>query len=329
VIRVKPGETVPADGVVEGAVEPTRRSSPARAAGAQAPGAEITGGTVNVSSPLCVRVSRTGEHTRLAAIRQLMERPPPRSPGRPAGRPGGGLLHHRAAGAGLRHRRLVVAIRTAPCGFVSVLVVSPCALSLATPVALTVATDALARMGVLVTRGHAIEALARAEHFVFDKTGTLTYGDAPRAGAPARRPAGQRAGLAAALEQGSEHAIARPCAWAAARLRACFAAVTATTGQGVAGELDGVAIASAAPPRPPRWHAGPGVLLQAERRRTVIALASSPAGSAASCSATGCGDCEATFDVLRGRARPVDLQRRHALHGRTGPPPGRRPRWAA
>jgi Cu2+-exporting ATPase len=55
----------------------------------------------------------------------------------------------------------------------------PCALSLATPTALTVATDALARMGVLVTRGHAIEALARADHFVFDKTGTLTYGSPP------------------------------------------------------------------------------------------------------------------------------------------------------
>jgi hypothetical protein len=55
-----------------------------------------------------------------------------------------------------------------------VLVVScPCALSLATPAALTVATGALAARGVLVTRGHAIEALARADRFVFDKTGTL------------------------------------------------------------------------------------------------------------------------------------------------------------
>jgi P-type E1-E2 ATPase len=61
--------------------------------------------------------------------------------------------------------------------FVAVLVVScPCALSLATPAALTVATGALAARGVLVTRGHAIEALARADRFVFDKTGTLDRG---------------------------------------------------------------------------------------------------------------------------------------------------------
>ena len=51
---------------------------------------------------------------------------------------------------------------------VAVLVVScPCALSLATPAALTVATGTLARKGVLVTRGHAIETLASANHFVF------------------------------------------------------------------------------------------------------------------------------------------------------------------
>jgi Cu2+-exporting ATPase len=60
---------------------------------------------------------------------------------------------------------------------VSVLVVTcPCALSLATPIALTVAAGALAKDGLLVTRGHAIETLARATHFVFDKTGTLTTG---------------------------------------------------------------------------------------------------------------------------------------------------------
>ena len=57
----------------------------------------------------------------------------------------------------------------------AVLVVTcPCALSLATPVALAAATTRLARLGVLVTRADAIERLARADTVIFDKTGTLT-----------------------------------------------------------------------------------------------------------------------------------------------------------
>ncbi|MCK6386693.1 MAG: heavy metal translocating P-type ATPase, partial [Zoogloea sp.] len=252
VIRVKPGETVPADGVViEGESEAneallTGESRPVP----KRPGADITGGTINVSSPLCLRVSRTGEHTRLAAIRQLMERASAEKPRvvQQADRVAAyfivALLVLACVTAGWWYwhdpdRALWV--------FVSVLVVScPCALSLATPVALTVATDALARMGVLVTRGHAIEALARARHFVFDKTGTLTYGEMRLETLHCLGDASPASvlGLAAALEQGSEHAIAR-----ALRVRAteegvalpAFRAVTATTGQGVAGELDGQA----------------------------------------------------------------------------------------
>jgi Cu2+-exporting ATPase len=61
---------------------------------------------------------------------------------------------------------------------VSVLVVScPCALSLATPAALTAALGRLTRLGLLSTRGHALETLAHATDFVFDKTGTLTTGE--------------------------------------------------------------------------------------------------------------------------------------------------------
>ncbi|NIV32055.1 MAG: hypothetical protein GWN58_22010, partial [Anaerolineae bacterium] len=59
----------------------------------------------------------------------------------------------------------------------SVLVVTcPCALSLATPAAMTAATGSLTRLGVLTTRGHALETLAQTSHMLFDKTGTLTTG---------------------------------------------------------------------------------------------------------------------------------------------------------
>ena len=95
---------------------------------------------------------------------------------------------------------------------VSVLVVTcPCALSLATPVTLTVASGALARAGLLVTRGHAIERTGRANHFVFDKTGTLTTG---RMRLLQSMPLGVLDAqacidLAATLEQSSEHPLAR------------------------------------------------------------------------------------------------------------------------
>ena len=321
-IRVKPGETVPADGVVidgeseanEALLTGESRPVPKR------PGAEITGGTINVSSPLCLRVSRTGEHTRLAAIRQLMERASAEKPRvvQQADRVAAyfivALLVLACVTAGWWYwhdpdRALWV--------FVSVLVVScPCALSLATPVALTVATDALARMGVLVTRGHAIEALARAEHFVFDKTGTLTYGEMRLETLHCLGDASPASvlGLAAALEQGSEHAIAR-----ALRLRAveegvafqAFRAVTATTGQGVAGELDGQQYRIGRP----AFAAGlagtpvPEVLQQAEQSGgTVIALASSAGWLGGFVLSDGLReDCEATFDILRGQGLELSI----------------------
>jgi len=95
---------------------------------------------------------------------------------------------------------------------VAVLVVScPCALSLATPAALAAATGALHRLGILVTRGHALETLSQVMHVVLDKTGTLTLGRLALIGAiPLGGTAREAAlALAAALERGSEHPVAR------------------------------------------------------------------------------------------------------------------------
>jgi Cu2+-exporting ATPase len=82
---------------------------------------------------------------------------------------------------------------------------------LATPAVLTVATGSLARLGVLVTRGHAIETLARATDFVFDKTGTLTEGRPVliETLAPGAMTPHEALHLAAAIEQGSEHSLGR------------------------------------------------------------------------------------------------------------------------
>lgn len=95
---------------------------------------------------------------------------------------------------------------------VAVLVVTcPCALSLATPMVMAVASARLARIGLIVTRAGAIEAFSRATHFVFDKTGTLTEGrlhvdDIVVLGESDRD---RVLGVAAALERQSEHPIGK------------------------------------------------------------------------------------------------------------------------
>ena len=216
VVLVKPGETIPADGcVVDGASSAnesllTGESVPVP----KSPGAPVIGGAVNIESPIFVKVEQVGEATRLSAIVRLMERAAMEKPR---------IVEtaDRIASRFLLILLFVAAIVAVVWYFVdpakalwvtvSVLVVTcPCALSLATPVALTVASGAMARAGLLVTRSHAIETLARATHFVFDKTGTLTTGrmrllDVLPLGEIDRD---QCLALAAAIEQTSEHPIA-------------------------------------------------------------------------------------------------------------------------
>ncbi|MDO9636239.1 MAG: heavy metal translocating P-type ATPase, partial [Thiobacillus sp.] len=124
---------------------------------------------------------------------------------------------------------------------VSILVVTcPCALGLATPAALTTGTGRLTRLGLLTTRGHALETLARATDLVFDKTGTLTHGrlSVRRVLPLGGRSADEVSRIAAALEAGSEHPIAR------ALREAGSASLTAsdvrnTPGRGVEGSING------------------------------------------------------------------------------------------
>ncbi|MBL8397404.1 MAG: heavy metal translocating P-type ATPase [Candidatus Accumulibacter sp.] len=228
VVLVRPGESIPADGVVlegESDVDEsllTGESAPVD----KSPGLNVTGGAVNRHSPLLVRVTAVGEETRLSAIVRLMERAAMDKPkivemaDRVASRFIVVLL---LVALAVAMTWWMIDPRQALWVTVSVLVVScPCALSLATPIALTVASGAMARVGLLVTRSQAVETLARASHFVFDKTGTLTSGRMrllevlPLA---AHSPA-DCLSIAAALEEASEHPIAvslRDAAGAGAR----------------------------------------------------------------------------------------------------------------
>lgn len=215
-VLVRAGDIVPADGrIVEGvscANESllTGESKPVT----KSPGDVVTGGAINAESPLVVQVEQVGEGTRLSAIIQLMERAA-------AEKPKIVELADRIASYFVAVL-LAVAVLVAVGWYfvdpskvlwitVSVLVVTcPCALSLATPIALTVAAGALAKDGLLVTRGHAIETLARATHFVFDKTGTLTTGRMHLVDVLPTAVLGRAEvlAIAAALEYSSEHPVA-------------------------------------------------------------------------------------------------------------------------
>jgi Cu2+-exporting ATPase len=93
---------------------------------------------------------------------------------------------------------------------VAVLVIScPCALALATPVALTAATGALARRQFLIARGHALPTLAQVTHVMFDKTGTLTVGKPRVVGATLLVTDDEAKRLVRSLESHSEHVLAR------------------------------------------------------------------------------------------------------------------------
>ncbi len=247
-VEVRAGEILPADGVIE---RGTTEIDESLLSGESVPqprgiGAMVLAGSYNAASAIWLRVHRVGAQTRLAAIVELLERAL-------TDKPRMAELADRVAG-----RFVMVllgwAVLTALAWWwidpdrvfavtVAVLVVScPCALSLATPSALAAASGALARRGVLVTRGHAIESLAAVTDVLLDKTGTLTQGhlrllsietfDDP--------DAQQCLALACALEQAENHPIAQSLRAAAAQGRVPTVAVSDVLnvpGQGVRAQL--------------------------------------------------------------------------------------------
>ena len=241
-VRVVPGETLPVDGTVaEGhsAVDEsalTGEYTPAH----RGPGDPVLGGTTNGEGPLTVSVERVGQETFVSGVLRLLEEAQAARP-RIARRAElasrwfvWGLLVVAAAVGGIwwavdpeRAFWIVVALLIVTC---------PCALALATPTALVVATGELSKRGVLVARGEALETLGQVDRVVFDKTGTLTRGRlrlAHWAGAPHALAA------AAALEAASEHPVAQALVAAAEAPAGGVGAPENFPGRGVKGALDG------------------------------------------------------------------------------------------
>jgi P-type Cu+ transporter len=257
-LRVRPGEKVPVDGVVlegQGAVDEsmvTGESLPVE----KAPGAKVTGGTVNGTGSLILRAERVGKDTLLSRIVQrVSEAQRTRAPiQRLADRVASLFVPAVIAVAVLTalawsvwgpEPRLAHALVNA----VAVLIIAcPCALGLATPISVVVATGRGAQGGVLVREAAALERLERVDTLVVDKTGTLTEGKPklvsvePVAGMTEAR----LLQLAASLEQGSEHPLAAAIAAGAQARGAPPTRVQdfrSLTGKGVVGQVEGVSVA--------------------------------------------------------------------------------------
>jgi Cu2+-exporting ATPase len=248
-VLIRPGDTVPADGCVQqghSSVDESLLTGESAPIG-KSPGKKLIGGSINIESPLVMQVEQVGTHTRLGAIARLLERAQSEKPqiAQMADRVAAWFI-----GAVLALTTVVAiywwhtdASLVLPIVIALLVVTCPCALSLATPTAVTVTVGRLMRLGLLVTRGHALETLARATHFVFDKTGTLTKGQVRVLETKifANLTRDQCLQIAASLERHSEHPFAKALVNAAPNITALpTSSPHAVRGGGVSGDIDGL-----------------------------------------------------------------------------------------
>ncbi len=257
-LRVRPGERVPIDGVV---IEGASSVDESMLTGEPIPvektaGDKVTGGTLNATGGFVILAERVGRDTLLAQIVKMVAE----------------AQRSRAAIQRLADRVaawfvpavVVVAIATAIVwavagpeprlahalvNAVAVLIIAcPCALGLATPMSIMVATGRGAGLGVLIRKAEALERLERVDTIVVDKTGTLTEGK-PRLASivtVAGTTEHQAIGLAAALERSSEHPLAAAILAGAAERGIEIPEArdfTSITGGGVRGTVGGKNIA--------------------------------------------------------------------------------------
>jgi Cu+-exporting ATPase len=257
-LRVRPGEKIPVDGVViEGSsfVDEsmvTGESMPV----SKAEGARAIGGTVNQSGGLIVRADRIGRDTMLARIVDMVARAQrSRAPiQRLADRVAGWFVPAVIAAALLAFAawmlfgpepRFTFGLVAA----VTVLIIAcPCALGLATPMSIMVGIGRGAHSGILIRDAEALEQFERIDTIVLDKTGTLTEGK-PKVVAiiPADGfEENQLLRLAASVERGSEHPLAQAILQAASDRKLAIGEIrdfASASGKGATGMVDGKAVA--------------------------------------------------------------------------------------
>ncbi len=253
-LRVRPGEKVPVDGVLlEGtsSVDESVITGESMPVGKE-PGSRLIGATVNGTGSFIMRAERVGSETLLAQIVQLVSKAQrSRAPiQRLADRVSGWFVPAVIAIAVLTfviwgvfgpEPRLAHGLVNA----VAVLIIAcPCALGLATPIAIMVGTGRGAHAGVLIKNAEALEILEKVDTLVVDKTGTLTEGKPRVLSLVTARDQSENEllRLAASLEQGSEHPLGTAVV-AAAKDRGLSLSNTSDfrsfTGRGVAGNVEG------------------------------------------------------------------------------------------
>ena len=253
-IRVRPGEKIPVDGeVTEGrsAVDESMVTGEPLPVDKE-PGATVTGGTINGTGMLVFRAERVGADTLLAQIvRMVGEAQRSRAPiQRLADRISAwfvpavvviAILSFLAWGLWGPEPRLALALVNA----VAVLIIAcPCALGLATPMAIMVGTGRGATAGVLIKNAEALERLEKVDTLVVDKTGTLTEGKPSLVTIASTGKVDESTllRLAAAVEQPSEHPLASAIVRGANERNAALPSADqfeSITGKGVRGRVEG------------------------------------------------------------------------------------------
>jgi copper-transporting P-type ATPase V len=254
-VRVRPGEKIPVDGlVVDGASAVdesmlTGESVPVD----KVPGTKVAGATINTSGVLTVEATAVGSETALAQIVRMVEEAQ-------TGKSGAQRLADRISGVFVPTAILIALgaflfwavvrgdVPLAVTASVAVLIIAcPCALGLATPMAIMVGTGRGAQLGILIRSVEVLERTRQVNTVVFDKTGTLTRGEMTLIDVVAAPGVDETALLrrAGAVEADSEHPIGRAIAAGARERVGALPGVTgfeALAGHGIRAEVEGTTV---------------------------------------------------------------------------------------
>src|SRR5579859_8037324 len=257
-LRVRPGERVPVDGVVlegRGTIDESMITGESIPVEKEA-NSKVIGATINAAGSFIIRAERVGSETLLARIVQLVgQAQRSRAPiQRLADRVAAWFVPTVVAVSVVTfiawfligpQPRLANALVNA----VAVLIIAcPCALGLATPMAIMVGTGRGAHAGVLIKNAEALETLEKVDTLVIDKTGTLTEGKPRVVAMSATRPDGlnDMLRLAASLERASEHPLAAAVVTGVLKRKLPLSQPTdfsSTPGKGVRGIVEGHQVA--------------------------------------------------------------------------------------